>query len=294
MTKKTITLPLLALTSLATTGCANLLDRVEDLVYDQLEDEVDQATEDLGDEVEGELFDDPEDDDDEPELDHDTGDDGPRGGDTGEDTGHAPPHHFEPDLLAFSLVFGVSGGEVTGYSLDGDDEVPWVRVTFYDEDGDDCSWLGQLRQEAVLTLQDTFGGFEFSLGEHPAQPTRCTGFDPDVWGEDGPTAVLEDTRLRVVFEAFDTADYEGLVEAVEAAGYDYEEDWAPYLLGAQLSVGGSLSPNAYTWAWRGGPEMALTSETLQLTRTTNLVELPDQVVLDAASWWLVDASTLTD
>lgn len=173
------------------------------------------------------------------------------------DSGHDPLDDtddceaFEATVMFVNVRAAYDGSGLSGYSgLDSSgaaftQETPWVEIQFVTDDyfdtGDDryaCTWLGNVVPADGTYLPTDFDldnlwlgfevKFELVVAEDGTPQTDCYDFDPEVWGEDSPTTIVEATTWGVGYAPLSSEFATTLETAVTDAGLDWDADWAPY------------------------------------------------------------------
>lgn len=180
------------------------------------------------------------------------------------DLGHDPLddsddcEYFEATVMFVSLRTGYDQSGLSGYTgVDSNgaaysQDTPWVEVQLVTDDYFDayddryaCTWVANVVPAGGGSfVADDFGvsdlwigygvNFELFVSEDGTPQTDCYDFDPEVWGEDSPTAVLESTEFGVGFAPMSAEFQTTLQGAVEGANLDWDLDWAPYVFSYYL------------------------------------------------------------
>ena len=180
------------------------------------------------------------------------------------DLGHDPLddsddcEYFEATVMFVSLRTGYDQSGLSGYTgVDSNgaaysQDTPWVEVQLVTDDYFDayddryaCTWVANVVPAGGGSfVADDFGvsdlwigygvNFELFVSEDGTPQTDCYDFDPEVWGEDSPTAVLESTEFGVGFAPMSAEFATTLQGAVEGANLDWDADWAPYVFSYYL------------------------------------------------------------
>lgn len=128
---------------------------------------------------------------------------------------------------------GVDGEDLVSHYYEGTEYPAYFEFTFAEEeyfDGYDdrytCSWWGSPSPNGLsdLSLGDNIWvGWDMSL---QVIDTDCTSFDPELWGDETPTSVIESMDFGYGFGPT-SDDFKG--EIVDNWGVDWTTDWEPYV-----------------------------------------------------------------
>ena len=190
--------------------------------------------------------------------------------------------YFEPYAMGFNWITAYDDGAFTGWlASDGSDSQPFVSVTVYEEAyfdaGDErysCTYNAYFNEVAIdnMGLEDLWYGAEVELADAGEGSTDCSNFNTDDWGATDPSAALLANRFALGFGPLGPNVGPSLEQAVNDAGYDWENDYEPYAFSyymaftqdasAAFADTESASDYGFTYAYEVEDDMSPHSQSL--------------------------------
>lgn len=174
------------------------------------------------------------------------------------------PDYFDAYAFGVTTRTGYDGSGLVPYGIDeSTQQDPYAGITFYEEDyfdtGDErysCIEFFMLTEESVSSMgvDDLWAGYEVSMTWYAdASSNPCEDFDPSIWGADTPISLVEGTQWGVGFGDM-SGDFENTMKtAVQNAGLDWANEWAPYVfsyyLGLYDSDAGEVAGSELGWGF---------------------------------------------
>lgn len=178
---------------------------------------------------------------DDTDADTDTDTDSDTDSDTDTDT-----EVFEDYAVFMNFRLAVADDALSAYNYEdenGDlqEVTPYVEMTIAEEayfdaydDKYTCTWYGYVVENGLDDLQaDVWIGWDVSF---LLIDTDCENFDPEIWGEETPTTKIEEVQFGIGFGELGGDFKTSVQSAFEDAGYDWENEYAPYVIGMYLAA----------------------------------------------------------
>lgn len=152
---------------------------------------------------------------------------------------------FEDYAVFMTFRLAHLDGGMTAYAYEDEsgavvEVTPTVEMTFAEEEYfeayDDrytCTWYGYVIENSLDDLgAEPWIGWDVSF---LFIDTDCEDFDEELWGESTPTSKIESEQFGIGFDTLDSDVASAFQDAVEGAGYDWEQDYEPYVFGMLLA-----------------------------------------------------------
>ena len=181
-------------------------------------------------------------------TDTDTDTDSDTATDTDTDT-DTDADYFDTYAVFWGWETAFDGSDLVSWYYEGTEVPPVVDITFAEEDyfvGYDeryaCHWYGVIVPNGLDDLEmgdNLWIGWDVSF---QFLETDCDDFDPELWGDDTPTAVIEDYPFGIGWGAA-SAEMEADLKGAGVSEADWAVDWEPYVYSGYIayldtSIGG--------------------------------------------------------